>query len=112
MYNCLLVGFIWVRVSRIWLFWNLFPLYRVISKNVSSVSLISCVNLMVVCIRFSLVMYASKSGFEPVQVTKMSSINLFHIRMCGLPNSFNFISSLPMNRFAYAGAIFVPIAVP
>ena len=50
MHNCLLVGFIWVRVSRIWLFWNLFPLYRVISKNVSSVSLISCVNLMVVSV--------------------------------------------------------------
>ena len=32
--------------------------------------------------------------------------------MCGLPNSFEFSSNFPINRFAYAGTIFVPIAVP
>ena len=69
-----------------------------------------CVFYGCVCL-VSLVMYTSKSGYEPVHMTKMSSINLFHIRMCGLPNSFNLVSSLPMNRFAYAWAIFVPSAV-
>ena len=54
-------------------------------------------------------MYTSDSSFVPVQIRKMSSINRFHILIC-LFVFFFFI--IPMNRFAYAGAIFVPIAVP
>ena len=50
MYSCLLVGFMWVRTSKIWLLTNRLPLYRVMSRNVSSVSLNSYVNLIVWCI--------------------------------------------------------------
>ena len=50
MYSCLLVGFMWVRTSKIWLLSNQSPLYRVMSRNVSSVSLNSYVNLIVWCI--------------------------------------------------------------
>ena len=82
------------------------------SRNVSSVSLNSCVNLIVWCNWLIIFMYVVNSDADPVQMTKMSSMNLFHSIMCGLPNSFNFSSNFPINRFAYAGAIFVPIAVP
>ena len=50
MYNCLLVGFMWVRTSKSWFSLNLFPLYKVVSRNVSSVSLSSYVNLIVLWI--------------------------------------------------------------
>ena len=39
------------------------------------------------------------------------SMKRFHISMFGSP-TLNFSSSFPLNRFAYAGAIYVPIAVP
>ena len=39
-------------------------------------------------------------------------LNLFYSIISGLPNSFKLFSNFPINRFAYAGAIFVPIAVP
>ena len=57
-------------------------------------------------------MYVVNSDSEPLHMMKISSMNRFHSIMFGLPNSFNFSSSLPINRFAYAGAILVPIAVP
>ena len=50
MYNCLFVGFMWVRTSKSWFLLNLSPLYKVTSENVSSVSLDSYyVNLIVGC---------------------------------------------------------------
>ena len=69
-------------------------------------------NFIVLCIWLILVMNVMNSGFDPVQMTKMSSMNRFHNFMCGLPTSFNFSSNFPIKRFAYAGAILVPIAVP
>ena len=56
-YSCLFVGFIWVRISSIRSFWNLLPLYKVMSKNVSSVSLNLYVNFMVSCTLFRLPIY-------------------------------------------------------
>ena len=56
-YNCLFVGFMCVRTSRSWFLLNLSPLYNVTSKNVSSVSLDSYVNLIVGCIWLMLVIY-------------------------------------------------------
>ena len=50
-------------------------------------------------------MYVMNSDLGPVQ---MSSMNRFHNNMCGLPIFFNFSSSFPPNKFAYAGAIAVP----
>ena len=47
MYNCLFVGFMWVRTSKNWFLPNLSPLCKVTSKNMSSVSLDSYVNLIV-----------------------------------------------------------------
>ena len=52
------------------------------------------------------------SDADPVQMTKMSSMNRFHSIICDLPSFFNFSSNFPINGFAYAGAILVPIAVP
>ena len=66
-------------------------------------------NWIVLWIEFIVFMYISNSSFVPVQIRKMSSINHFHILMCSFVI---FVSIIPMNRFAYAGAIFVPIAVP
>ena len=56
--------------------------------------------------------YVVNLDANPVQMTKISSMNLFHSIICGLPSSFNVSSNLPIKRCAYAGAIFVPIAVP
>ena len=50
MYNCLLVGFMWVHTSKSWFLLNLFPLYKVMSRKVSSVSFSSYVNLIVLWI--------------------------------------------------------------
>ena len=55
------------------LFRNLSPLYRVKSRKVSSLSLASYVNLIVLWIEFIVFMYS----FVPVQIRKMSSINRF-----------------------------------
>ena len=77
-YSCLFVGFMWVRISSIRSFWNLLPLYKVMSKNVSSVSLNS----------YGSPIIRYKSALDPVQTTNMSSINRFQIRMCGLPICF------------------------
>ena len=82
------------------------------SRNVSSVSLNSYVNLIVWYNWLIVFMYVVNSDADLVQMTKMSSMNLFHSIMSSLPNSFKFSSNFPINRFAYAGAIFVPIAVP
>ena len=40
-YNCLVVALMWVLRSRVFVDSNLSPLYKVTSRNVSSVSLIS-----------------------------------------------------------------------
>ena len=44
--------FMWVLKSSMFVVWKRSPLYSVTSKKVSSVSLISCVNLIVGCIWF------------------------------------------------------------
>ena len=49
---------------------------------------------------------------NPVQMTKISSMNLFHSIICGLPSSFNVSSNLPIKRCAYAGAILYPLLFP
>ena len=108
-YSCLFVSLMCVQMSRIFSFRNLSPLYRVMSRKVSSLSLASYVNLIVLWIVFIVFMYSSNSSFVPVQIRKMSSINRFHILICLFVI---FVSIIPINRFAYAGAIFVPIAVP
>ena len=54
-------------------------------------------------------MYVMKSDLDPVQMTKISSMNRFHINMFGLPISISSISNFPINRFAYAGAILYPL---
>ena len=107
-HNCLLVDFMWVRMSSMWLWLNLSPLYSVTSRNVSSVSLSSCVNLIVLWIWLIVVIYVINSDSEPLHMSMKRS----HISTFGSPSSLNFSSSFPINRFAYAGAIFVPIAVP
>ena len=85
------------------------PLYTVVSRNVSSCSLTSHVNLIVLCSVFAVSMYVVNSSFVPVHMMNMSSVNLFQIRICLWPSS---VLCLPMNKFAYVGDIFVPIAVP
>ncbi len=43
---------------------------------------------------------------------KMSSMNLIHTRGLSVVHSSKSSSNLAMNRFAYEGAILVPIAIP
>ena len=59
-----------------------------------------------------IIIYVMNSDVDLVQTTQMSSMNRFHNVMCGLPSSFSFSFNFPINRFSYAGAILVPIAVP
>ena len=51
-------------------------------------------------------MYSIRSWSEPVY---MSSIKRLQIWMCLF---LSFVSSVPIKRFAYEGAILVPMAVP
>ena len=76
---------------------NLSPLYRVTSRNVSSVSLISCINLIVGWIWL---MFDIKSSVVPVPIMKMSSMNLFQVWINSDARLISYVSSLPMNRFA------------
>ena len=64
------------------------------------------------CLVNVIVIHVVNLDVNPVQTTKMSSMNHFHTIICGLPNYFSFSSSFPMNKFAHANAILVPIAVP
>ena len=64
------MGFICVRMSSMFWLRNLLPLYRVTSKKVSSVSLMSCVNLMVSCSLFISVIYSKNCSWDPVQMIK------------------------------------------
>ena len=50
------------------------------------------------------------SDADPVQMTKISSMNLFHSIVCGLPNSFNISSNFPINRLV--PFLYPLIAVP
>ena len=51
-YSCLFVSLMCVRMSRKLLFRNLSPLYRVMSRKISSLSLASYVNLIVLWIEY------------------------------------------------------------
>ena len=57
-------------------------------------------------------MYRLNSVLVPVHIMKMSSMNLFHVWMWSCARCNRCSSSLPIKRFAYAGAILVPMAVP
>ena len=85
-----------VKAARMWLWLNLLPLYNVTSRNVSSISFSSYVNLMVLWIWLILVMYVVNSDVEPVHMMKLSSMNRFHSNMFGLPSFFYFSSNLPI----------------
>ena len=56
-------------------------------------------------------MYSSNSAVVPVHIINMSSMNLFHVWMWFGARLIR-CSNLPINKFAYAGAILVPMAVP
>ena len=64
------------------------------------------------CLIFSNAIYCSNSSVVPVYIMKMSSINLFPVWMYSVTWFIKCVSSLPMNRLVYAGAILVPMAVP
>ena len=70
---------------------------------------ISYVNFIVGWRVFTFEMYVSSSSLVPVHMMNISSMYLFQVCIC---SSCSFSSSLPMNRFAYEGAILVPMAVP
>ena len=48
----------------------------------------------------------------PVHIMNMSSMNRFHVCICWLAMFIRSFSNFPINRFAYAAAILVPMAVP
>ena len=99
-YSCLWVALMWVLRSRIFVDSNLSPLYRVTSRNITSVSLISRVNLIVGWIWLILDMNFSKSSIVPVHIMKMSSMNLFQVWITSGAWFINCASNLPMNKFA------------
>ena len=70
------------------------------SRNVSSVSLISKVNLIVGWIWLMFTINFSKSSVVPVHIMKVSSINLFHVWINSGVWFINCASNLPMNMFA------------
>ena len=55
-------------------------------------------------------MYSSNSVFLPVHIIK--KYHLFHVWMCFCAKCNRCSSSFPIKRFAYAGAILIPMAVP
>ena len=57
-------------------------------------------------------MYSSNSAVVPVHIINMSSMNLFHVWMWFGARLIRCSSNLPINKFAYAGAILVPMVVP
>ena len=61
---------------------------------------------------FILPMKSLNSSSVPVHIMKMSSIKRFQICMFLLFCLTSSVSSVPINRFAYEGAILVPMAVP
>ena len=61
-------------MSKVLLSWNLLPLYRVTSRNVSSFELISCVNFIVLCNLFSSSMYSLNSVSDPFHIMNISSM--------------------------------------
>ena len=77
---------------------NLSPLYRVTSKNVSSVSLMSYVNLIVGCIWLIIDMNSSKSFVVPVHMMKISLINRFQVWKKLGAWFISYDSNLPMKR--------------
>ena len=78
-------------------------------KHIFCLESVSCVNLMVGCILFILSMKSRNSSSVPDDIMKMSSINLFQICMFLLFCLTSSVSSVPINRFAYEGAILVPM---
>ena len=52
-------------------------------------------NLIVWCNWLIVFMYVVNSDADLVQMTDMSSMNLFHSIMCALPNSFKFLLIFP-----------------
>ena len=55
--------------------------------------------------------YYSKSVLVPIHIMKVSSINPFQVWMWFWAMSLRSSSSFPMNKFAYAGAILVPMCL-
>lgn len=100
-----------MRMSRVLVVSKRVPLYTVVSRNVVSVSLISCVNLIVGCIVFAFSIQRSNCSFEQLATTKISSMYRFQMSKPGR-SLFSLFSISPINMLAYAGAIFVPMAVP
>ena len=92
-----------VFISRIPVCSKSGPLYTVISKKVSSWSLLSCVNLIVGCIEFILDVYLFSWVSVPVQMMKISSIYRFHILIRSGASLISFGSKEPMKMLAYAG---------
>ena len=79
---------------------NLSSLYRVMSRNVSSVSLISCVNLIVGWIWLMFDVYFLRLSVVPVHIMKILSMNLFQVWVNSDARLISCVSNLPVNRFA------------
>ena len=109
-YWCLSIGFVW-RSVWIWLLLR----WTCTSRKGSDwleVLEYSPVNLTVGWMEFRYWMKALRWSSPSVQIIKTSSMNLHQTK--GLWGAFSMAccSSLPMKRFAYEGAMRVPIAVP
>ena len=88
------------------------PLWACTSRKTASVSLRSCVNLIVGCMWLSRSSMSSSCRSVFSHTTNMSSMNLFHRRGLIASSSRKRSSSFAMNRFANVGATRVPMATP
>ena len=82
------------------------------SKNAIDCVDCSNVNLMESCMLFINHSRLISSEAVPRKLNKMSSMNRFQNSICVLYLSMINVSRIPINRFAYGGAMRVPIDVP
>ena len=90
------------------------PCFKVtfVSKNVTDLLDHSAVNFIVGCSWFSSSTNLINSCSSCGQIMNTSSMYLHHTSGFNVVSVSNLVSSLPINKLAYEGAIFVPITVP
>ena len=99
-YCWVLVGLIWVLISRMPSLANLSPLYKHKSRNVISVVENSAVKLMRSCKPLMLLMNCSRLSFVSVLTRNISSIYLFQCVGEGFVSERILDSSVPMKMLA------------
>ena len=103
------VGLKCVRISRIPCLLNLSPLKTVVSRNFTSLSEISAVNLIVGCCLFARTMESSIYFCSTLHSENMSSMYLFHWSGFVLLKLIFSVSTADIKMFAKETAILYPL---